>query len=277
MPEPFQERASDYTTATGAYRAWSVDVNLDPYPDSNPKPIEDKVILQYYEALQYTLYESNYPETIDRTGNPRQNFNQNDIALTILSSPVECMCFLLEGSRQCPGDMLLVLSLSWVSKVPSDVQEGLYSLYVHKAISFEDRGRSFIDVFHPPRRVTHLVNYFTRSCTDGQRNDGEAIEKGLDCPMSSSIALAQMIDDKLLTRILLAKAGVAYPPTLALAYCPNKKYDVGDLAISIMFLTTEIHEKNKFTEELSNFLKLLKRSKFNKVTSESSAIFPDII
>lgn len=63
--------------------------------------------------------------------------------MVVLSSPVECLAILLGGGRQCPGDMLLVMSPSWILKDKSHKGEGLHSLYVKKAIVF-DRG-----YFHP--------------------------------------------------------------------------------------------------------------------------------
>jgi hypothetical protein len=65
---------------------------------------------------------------------------------------------LLEGGRQCPGDMLLVMSPSWIVKDKSDKGEGLHSLYVKKAIVFDRGGFSFIDVFRVPRKCTYF-NY----------------------------------------------------------------------------------------------------------------------
>ena len=80
------------------------------------------------------------------------------------------------GGKQCPGDMLLILSVSWLSKRPSIHVEGLYSLFVHKAVVFSSGRRSYLDVFDPPRRVTYFVNFFTRASTNGTRSDGEAVE-----------------------------------------------------------------------------------------------------
>ena len=71
---------------------------------------------------------------------------------------------------------MLIMSTSWISKSKSPLKSGLYSLYVHKAISFESNGRSYLDTFDPPRRVTYLVNMFTRGATDDMRDDGEELE-----------------------------------------------------------------------------------------------------
>ena len=89
-----------------------------------------------------------------------------------------CICWfiILSGSRQLPRSFLLVLSTTWISKVPSDFYRDLYSLFVHKAIVFDRGGQSYIEEFDPPRRTTYLLNYFTGPVTSGQRSDGEEIE-----------------------------------------------------------------------------------------------------
>ena len=76
------------------------------------------------------------------------------------------------GGRQCPGDMLLILSRGWMSHKKYDLRDGLYSLYVHKAVTFESGGRSYLDQFDPPRKVTYFMNFShhdaqrERSCDD---------------------------------------------------------------------------------------------------------------
>ena len=83
---------------------------------------------------------------------------------------------LIAGGRQSPDNFLLILSSTWVSKRPSESYPDLYSLYVHKAITFSRGGMSYIEEYNPPRKTTYLVNYFTGPITSGQRNDGEEIE-----------------------------------------------------------------------------------------------------
>lgn len=162
----------------------------------------------------------------------------------------------MEGGRQCPGDMLLVMSPSWLIKDKSKNKEGLHSLYVKKAITFDRGGNSYIDVFETPRQCTYFVNYFTRSCTDGQRNDGEDIELDLDCPMSSSIELCKRVDDKLLTRIWMAEAGVFYPETLAVIYKPAYQYAVpNDASVRIIAVENKDDVRDNISDELQHFLK----------------------
>jgi len=257
-PPDLEDRADAYTTAVGAYRTWNTRVNLDP-PSSYRKPVpsDDKHIDRYYDALQYTLYETGYPETIDRSATPRRTYTRNDPTIVILSSPVECMCFLLEGGRQCPGDLILVLSTTWLSKVPSTEhgKEEAYELYVNKGISSDRGGNTFIDTYDPPRRVTYFVDFFTEGCTSGQRCDGEEIERHLVCPMSSSAELSKLVDDKLLTRILMGKAGLPYPTTLAFPYRSKMTYDTSTLEdITVFPLSTTTGVTNILSAAITKFL-----------------------
>lgn len=253
-----QLTADKYTTALGSYCAWNRHVNLSPPDFVNEVPENDKHIYNYYDALQYTLYETNYAETEDRTTDPRTTLPGSGISIVILASPVECMAILLEGGRRCPGDMLLVMSKSWITVVPSDLDPSMNKLLVHKAISFESGGRSFIDVFDPPRRVTYFVNFFTRSITDGQTGDGEDLEVNLECPMSSSLKLVRRTDDKFWTRIIMAEANVAYPATLAFAYKVSLQYDIpNDAKLKVVKLSSKEGIENVMQEEILSFLNRL--------------------
>jgi hypothetical protein len=61
-------------------------------------PEEDSYLLDYYNSLQYTLYETAHPETVDRTSVPRGHSNKEQVNVVLLSSPVECIGVLLEGN-----------------------------------------------------------------------------------------------------------------------------------------------------------------------------------
>ena len=250
--------ADKYTSACGSYCEWDCDVGLGPVHKSVPIPKEDEHIYSYYDALQYTLYETNFPETEDRTHTPRNNSPESRTTIVILSSPVECMAILLEGSRTCPGDMLLVMSTTWLSVEESVHGNNLRTMYVHKAITFDRGGRTYLDVFIPPRKVTYFMNFFTRGVTDGQRNDGEDLEKNLDCPTSSSLNLVRRTDDKVLTRIQMAEAGVGYPDTLAFCYKVLYEYEVPQGAnIKVHKLNQKTGVENLVEDEVIYFLKSL--------------------
>lgn len=80
------------------------------------------------------------------------------------------------GGRQSPENFLLVLSTTWMSKVPSVTHPDLYTLLVHKAIAFGRDGHTYMEEYDPPRKTTYFLNFFTSSITAGQRCDGEIIE-----------------------------------------------------------------------------------------------------
>ena len=266
MQTELDKKADEYTTTVGSYTAWKTDVDLSsPYPDV-PLTKDDKHIYNYYNALQYSLFENKLPETIDRTKEPRTQNPNTGVSIVVLSSPVECLAILLEGGRQCPGDMLLVMSPTWIVKDKSGQTEGLHSLFVKKAIVFDRGGLSYIDVFEKPRKCTYFVNFFTRSCTDGQRSDGEEIETDLDCPMSSSVDLCKRVDDKLLTRIMMAEAGVHYPETLAIVYKPTYEYVIPNGAkIKAIYTEKKNNMNDVIEEELREFLQLLRTNSIEKV------------
>lgn len=180
------------------------------------------------------------------------------MSIVVLASPVECMAILLEGGRRCPGDMLLVMSKSWITMATSDIDPSMNCLYVHKGISFDTGGRTFIDVFDPPRRITYFMNFFTWAITDGQTGDGEELEVNLDCPMSSSLKLVRRTDDKMWTRLLMAEAGVAYPETLAFGYKIPYQYDIpNDARIKIVKFSSKEGINNVVQEEVLSFLNRL--------------------
>lgn len=247
--------ADKYTTTCGSYCEWDRNVELGPVHNSVPVPKEDEHIYSYYDALQYTLYETNYPETEDRTHTPRSDPPESGATIVVLSSPVECMAILLEGGRTCPGDMMLVMSTTWLTTEDSDRGKNLRTMYVHKAITFDRGGRTYLDVFSPPRRVTYFMDFFTRGITDGQRNDGEELEKDLDCPTSSSLNLVRRTDDKVLTRIQMAEAGVGYPDTLAFCYRVPYEYEAPEgAAIKVHKLNQKVGVENLVVDEVVCFL-----------------------
>ncbi|XP_072048030.1 carnosine synthase 1-like [Amphiura filiformis] len=142
---------------------------------------------------------------------------------------------LLECGQQVSDSMHLIFSPSWVSKEPSKDHPGLYSVYVHKAITFHKGGATYIDEFLPARRVTYLVNFFTGAITHGLTDWGSNMELNLDCQMSSSQPLCDMIHDKLWTRHLMSKVGVAVPETLAFKIEDKRKEPNSD-AIRVCML-----------------------------------------
>ncbi|CAC5390296.1 CRNS1 [Mytilus coruscus] len=127
--EKLAKKVEGYTTTVGSYTAWNTNVDLGP-PDSTVSLTKDDLhIHDYYNALQYSLFENNLPETIDRTQIPRTRHPDTEVAIVVLASQVECLAILLEGGRQCPGEMLLVMSPTWLIKDKSNKGEGLHWLF----------------------------------------------------------------------------------------------------------------------------------------------------
>ncbi|XP_074656649.1 carnosine synthase 1-like [Tubulanus polymorphus] len=175
---------------------------------------EQDTVQQLYNDLQYSLQETGYPQTEDRTQTPRTKQPESGITIAILSPLKECLPILLQGGESCPGNVHLVLSTSWLTVKHSERNPPLKAVYLHKAISMYKGGSSFLDVFDPPRRVSYLTNNFA-----------DGFENGLDCPTSNPVN--GRLDDRIWTRILMARAGVAYPETLAFC-CDVSGYEVPD-------------------------------------------------
>ncbi|XP_072041227.1 carnosine synthase 1-like [Amphiura filiformis] len=200
------------------YIAWETDVNLGaPFTSTKKQQVQkpEQEVGIFYNSLQYTLYETGFPETVDRTSTPRGKMNKEQVVVAMLSTPYDCIGMLLECGQQVSDSMHLIFSQSWVSKEPSKDHPGIFNMYVHKAITFHRGGLTYIDEFSPPRRVTYLVNFFTNAITHGLVDWGSEMERNLDCQMSSSIPLCDMIHDKLWTRYLMSKVGIVVPETLA--------------------------------------------------------------
>ncbi|WAR19234.1 LOW QUALITY PROTEIN: CRNS1-like protein [Mya arenaria] len=224
LKEKLKDLCDSYNVEIDAI-LWNTDVDLGPPSTLKVKPPKEDVnIKSAYNNLQYSLYETGYPETVNHLGvKPAPKLNKEGICVTILHSHHESLGMLLEGGRQVPGGFHMILSSSWLTKEPSKEHEGLFSLFVHKAITFHAAGVTKLEEFETPRRVTYLVNYFTDVCTSGERNDGPEIERGLDCPMSSSVALCESTDNKVWTRNAMAAVGIDIPVTLAFCYKTTHK------------------------------------------------------
>ncbi|KAM4621856.1 carnosine synthase 1-like [Polymixia lowei] len=150
-----------------------------------------------YQTLQQALGELNLPETQDLP----QGVKHSELCICVLGSPLPYLSLLLEAGQRTPGDALLCLSPSWLSCSSS-------SLMVHKAVTFDLGGRTFLSSFDPPRVVTYFLScdpYF-----------GEEVTCEADCPMGGSKSLGKFWGDVLTTRVLLQKARIHTPPTLAL-------------------------------------------------------------
>ncbi|XP_006034238.1 carnosine synthase 1 [Alligator sinensis] len=233
---------------------WRQDVSLD--CKISPEDSHARACTAYYyDLLQGTLQQEGLPETIDRTKEPRTGFSSTEVTICILGSPTSYLSVLLEGGSQCPGSMLLCLSPCWLSKVPSLLRPGESSLLVSKAISFEQGGRTFLEEFSPPRRVTYFTGSFG-PCKEHEQSAGE-LARDLDCPTGGSGELARLLEDKLLTRQLLdARAQVGVPPTLAFTFQRPQLLQglAAQRSLHVVELSGKEGQENLVQEEVGAFL-----------------------
>ncbi|KAM5225138.1 carnosine synthase 1 isoform 4-T6 [Hipposideros larvatus] len=153
------------------------------------------------------------------------------------------------------GNMLLCLSPAWLMKVPAPGQPGEAALLVSKAVSFHPGGLTFLDDFVPPRRVT----YFLAGLGLGPGRGWEATElaRDLTCPTGASAELARLLEDRLLTRRLLARqGGVAVPATLAFTYKPPALLQGGDASpgLRLVELSGKEGQETLVKDEVGAFL-----------------------
>ncbi|MDE2293022.1 MAG: hypothetical protein KGL53_13145, partial [Elusimicrobia bacterium] len=147
-----------------------------------------------------------------KTVRVRQPVSADRPTVAILApASVYKLSILREGGRQSPGDVHLALDASWL--VQEKEPDGTTRVLMKKGLFFDEHGQAWLASYDTPRRVRYFADYFTLGSND--RDDGVAFEKGLDTPMSSSVELESVTNDKLFTRILMAAKGVAVPATLA--------------------------------------------------------------
>ena len=82
------------------------------------------------------------------------------------------------------------------------------SLLLNKAVTFYLEGRSFLSSFSHPRKVTYFLSCDPYSIQE--------VTRVADCPIASSGPLGRFWGDVLTSRVLLKKASLNTPPTLAL-------------------------------------------------------------
>lgn len=184
-----------------------------------------------FGILQDVLRESRLPSTVDRTKNPRTMFNENDVTIVVLGEMEEGMPPFMEANKQYPGGAVFALTMGWVTQEPSKHDENRVSVYIHKAISADAGGQTYLDIFTPPRRATYIINHLTTPVTYGRRHEGDVLEQWpVDCPKSSSMKLNCRADNKLFTRIVCAEVGVTVPVSLGLWFQGDvdEAEDLGD-------------------------------------------------
>ncbi|XP_013388997.2 carnosine synthase 1-like [Lingula anatina] len=221
---------------------------------------------QFWHDLQQGLGFYNLPETVERTQNRRTKSTIEEITMVVLGEPLTCLNLCLEGGKQCPGGMLLVPSLTWLQKEPTN-EGDMQTLRVHTAVTFDSCGRTFLDIFTPPRRVT----YFTNLATDDEkrkvcmRSYNVDFEKDLECPLGVTQDSIKSLDDRILTRILVADADVAFPDTLAFLYRSRMPYNHERSNIYVVAIENKEDGKEKINKELAAFISSLLGKGMKKV------------
>ncbi|XP_006860919.1 PREDICTED: carnosine synthase 1 [Chrysochloris asiatica] len=152
--------------------------------------------------------------------------------------------------------MFLCLSPAWLTKVPATGQPGEAALLVSKAVSFYPGGLTFLDDFVPPRRVTYFLAGLGPGLGWGRREAAE-LARDLACPTGASAELARLLEDRLLTRRLLARQGcVTVPATLAFTYKPQELLPGGEVisGLRLVEMSSKEGQEAVVKEEVEAFL-----------------------
>ncbi|NXR43599.1 CRNS1 synthase, partial [Zosterops hypoxanthus] len=178
-----------------------------------------------------------------------------DMTVCVLGSPTPFLPVLLEGGTRCPGAMVLCLSPTWASRVPSETSPGTWSLLLSRGVSFKVGGHSALETFVPPRRA----NYVTGTFAPGDPEGGWVGElaRDLDCPTGGSVPLAHRLQDTLVARwVLAARANLPVPPTLAFVLGAREDLPAGTTAPGVRLVRLEDPQgqQSLVQEEVGAFL-----------------------
>ncbi|XP_053306362.1 carnosine synthase 1 [Spea bombifrons] len=218
-----------------------------------------QVITESYKDLQEILISAGLPKTEDRTKQPRTGHNTDATTICVVGPPSFSMSVLLEGARQCPGNILLCLSSSWFCPRPPACTLPP-PLFVRQAVTFDLGGRTFLDIFSPPRRVTYL-------CWLG--GDTVFLEQEWDCPMGGSPQLSSFLANTLDMRLLLDSRELPLPPALVLTpQChlgPWGSRNGDGKNTKVVELDGKEGWEERVREDISNFLATLRMKKHQQV------------
>ncbi|XP_027711983.1 carnosine synthase 1 [Vombatus ursinus] len=211
----------------------------------------------YYNLLQSCLQQAGLPETVDRSLEPHPGCPGVEVTICVLGSPSSFFSVLLEGGAQSPGNLLLCLSPSWLTKVPMAGKPGESALLVSKAVTFHPGGLTFLEEFAPPRRVTYFLGELGPKA--GRGREVAELSRDLGCPMGSSAELVRLLENRLLTRQLLAQGDkVVVPTTLALTYKPPQQLrgQAWTQSLRQVELSDKEGQEGLVEEEVEAFLRL---------------------
>ncbi|KAM4636149.1 carnosine synthase 1 [Discoglossus pictus] len=216
-----------------------------------------------YEDLQNILTNAGLPLTEDRTKQPRTGHTVDTITICVLGAPSFSMSILLEGARQCPGNMLLCLSPSWFCpRPPASVRPP--PLFIRQAVTFDVGGHTFFDTFSPPRRVTYL------SWLGGEQF---LLGDEWDCPMGGSPQLSRLLADTFAVRLLLDRMelplapGLLFTPPYQSSHWGQRNGD--GRATKVIELDMKEGLEGRIKEEISTFLASLRAKEHRQVVVKS--------
>lgn len=95
-------------------------------------------------------------------------------------------------------------------------------------------------------------------------------QEDLDCPMSSSVKLATMTDDKVWTRCIMADINMAFPDTLTFMYKSERLLESNSDKIKIIHLDKNEGMDNLVKEEVKEFCERLASDGIPRVKSPIS-------
>ncbi|MBI2071351.1 MAG: sigma-70 family RNA polymerase sigma factor, partial [Elusimicrobia bacterium] len=190
-----------------ALRGIKKDLEPQPVIHKSADGMEAKAMEKLQNNLKAMGLEPFRTEVVEGPADP----NRPTVAILAPAS-VYKLAIAQEGGRQSPGDVHLVLDPSWLIQ-EKNLDNGRNRLFMTKGLIFDNKGRAVIVEYKTPRPVRYFANFYTMGAND--RNDGVPLEENLDVPMSNSVQLEKITNEKLWTRLLLAAKGIAVPATVA--------------------------------------------------------------
>ncbi|XP_071986298.1 carnosine synthase 1 isoform X2 [Engystomops pustulosus] len=225
-------------------------------------------VIESYEDLQKILINAGLPETEDRSKLPRTGHTLDTTTICVLGTPSFAMSILLEGARQCPGKILLCLSTSWFCSAPP-TSANVVPLLIKQAVTFDLGGRTYLDTFSPPRRVTYL------SWLGGPQFP---MEEQWDCPVGGSPQLSQFLANTLGVRMLLDTKELPLSPALLLSNSyklgPWGKYIPKAKTTRLVELYQKEGREETIRDEISAFLTSVRIKGLQKVVLKTYWPFP---
>ncbi|XP_075698268.1 carnosine synthase 1 [Rhinoderma darwinii] len=225
-------------------------------------------VIESYEDLQKVLINAGLPETEDRSKQPRTGHTMDATTICVLGAPSFAMSILLEGARQCPGKILLCLSTSWFCPAPPS-PKSIVPLFIKQAVTFDLGGRTYLDTFFPPRRVTYLSWLGGPHFLMGEQ---------WDCPMGGSPQLSHLLADTLGVRILLDSKELPLTPALLLSNSYQLgswgKYTTKAKTTKVVELCQKEGREETIRQEILAFLTSLRMKGHQKVVLKTFLPYP---